>query len=84
VQIAAAEGIEEGWKLTAANVVACAKFRLMSIKERREAGNVSSYDAFLETDVDFAARIGHWPSHTGFRQRWSGLPPSPGCWAQRR
>lgn len=53
VQTAVAEGIEKGWDLTARNVVACARFRLLSAKERREAHNLS-LDAFTESDVDEA------------------------------
>lgn len=53
VQTAVAEGIEKGWDLTARNVVACARFRLLSAKKRREAGNLS-LEAFAEDDGERA------------------------------
>lgn len=55
VQVAVAEGLEKGWDLTARNVVACARFRLLNMMERREARNLS-LDSFLEQDVDSAPR----------------------------
>lgn len=53
VMTAVAEGIEKGWDLTARNVIACARFRLLTMKERREAHNVS-LDEAMESDVDSA------------------------------
>jgi hypothetical protein len=51
VMTAVAEGIEKGWELTSRNVVACARFRLLSALERRERRNLS-LDSFAEDDGD--------------------------------
>jgi len=53
VQTAVAEGLERGWALTRANVIACAKLRGIDAYRRRERRNLS-LDSFRENTEDHA------------------------------
>lgn len=69
---AMAEGLEKGWSLTPANLVRCARFRLLSAMRRRDRQNLS-LDAFAEdtedqAPVELAVQEVDFDSHSQLRE----------------